>query len=59
MYICCVYIYITQSLFNIPKTYTSIKKKKTLKTKIIKRNPMGFFPKKLDSEKKNEYSLYV
>ena len=44
-----IYIYITQSLFHIPKTlkinYTSIKKK-SLKTKIIeKKSYRVFFPK--------------
>ena len=42
-----MYIYITQSLFHIPKTYTSIKKKKNSQNKDNKKKSYGFFPQKI------------
>lgn len=59
MYMCCVYIYITQSVFIHLKHIPQFKKK-TLKTKIIIKKSYGvFFSPKIGFREENEYSLYV
>lgn len=59
MYMCCVYIYITQSVFIHLKHIPQLKKKNSQNKDNNKKILWSFFSPKIGFREENEYSLYV